>query len=287
MPSLQETKSRLNSVQTTKKITKAMQLVATAKLKRAQSNLESIQEYYTSVYDTFQKLLGNVKDIDKLFPQNPEEAVLHILITSDLGLCGGYNSNVIKLLKDQLKSSKVKDKDKIIVIGAKGFSHLSVNGFSKNIIAKHVGVGDNPNYDYASKIGVEAISQFLEGKVKAVNLIHTNFINSVTFEAESTQLLPVVASNKATLKGMSVMTEFEPSSEIVLKNSIPLYITALIFGSMVESKVSEMSSRRTAMENATDNAEELIKFLDLEYNRARQAAITQEISEIVGGSEVQ
>ncbi len=283
MASLQETKSRLTSVSTTKKITKAMQLVATAKLRKAKSNLESIQDYYTSVYETFQKLLNNVSDVKKLFPQETKKSTLHIIITSDIGLCGGYNSNVLKLLKSDIKSS-----DKVIVLGNKGISHLKAVGI--NSFKEFPSVGDEPNYDYASGIGQEAISQFLSGEVETVKLIHTKFINSVTFEAKRTQLLPIEKpkNNEVdSVQKMKVMTEFEPSAEIVLKKSIPLYVSAMIFGSMVESKVSEMSSRRTAMENATDNAEELIKKLNLEYNRARQAAITQELSEIVGGSEAQ
>lgn len=115
--------------------------------------------------------------------------------------------------------------------------------------------------------------------------MHTKFINSVTFEATTTQLLPVITKEDIKKEAVQAVTEFEPDAETVLNNALPLYISALIFGSMVESKVSEMSSRRTAMENATDNAEELIEVLDLEYNRARQAAITQEITEIVAGSD--
>ncbi|TCG10304.1 F0F1 ATP synthase subunit gamma, partial [Mycoplasma todarodis] len=217
--------------------------------RKAKSNLESIQEYYTSVYETFQKLLNNVSDVKKLFPQDAKESTLHIVITSDLGLCGGYNSNVLKLLKSDLKPS-----DKIIVLGNKGVSHLGAVGIPT--FKEYSSVGDEPNYEYASGIGQEAIAQYLSGEVNKVKLIHTNFINSVTFEAESTQLLPIEkpqSSETEEVKTVKVMTEFEPSPEIVLKRSIPLYVSAMIFGSMVESKVSEMSSRRTAMENATDN----------------------------------
>ncbi len=281
MASLQETKSRLQSVDTTKKITKAMQLVATAKLNKAKSNLESIQEYYQSVYETFQKLLNNINDVDSLFPETSKQNTLHIIITSDIGLCGGYNANVLKILKQNFKSS-----DKVIVIGNKGISNLKANSIQTH--EEHGSVGDEPNYTYASEIGAEAIALFLSGEVGKVNLIHTKFINSVTFESTCTQLLPIENSEKNNPENnLNAQTEFEPSAQVVIKNSIPLYISAMIFGSMVESKVSEISSRRTAMENATDNADELIKKLDLEYNRARQSAITQELSEIVGGSEAQ
>ncbi len=283
MASLQETKSRLNSVGTTKKITKAMQLVATAKLKKAQSNLESIQEYYTTVYNTFSNIISNIKDMSSIFPTDAEDKTLHIIITSDLGLCGGYNSNVLKILKTKIKKGSTKDK--IIILGTKGVSHLKSIGWDKLLLQEHTFVGDEPNYEYAEMVGNEVISQFMTGSVNKVNLIHTKFINSVTFEAKSTQLLPIVKKEQENIS--SVLTDFEPSAEVVFKSSLPLYVSAIIFGSMVESKVSEVSSRRTAMENATDNAEELIKQLDLEYNRARQAAITQEISEIVGGTESQ
>ena len=278
MASLQEIKSRLGSISTTKKITKAMQLVATAKLKRAKGNLEGIQEYYTSVYETFQSLLGQVKDFSKLVPAKPKESTLYIVITSDLGLCGSYNSNILKMLKEKAKSS-----DKIIMVGSKGVSSLKVRGKQTHMAFQSV--GDDPDYNIASNIGKEAIALYLTGEVKAIKILHTKFINSVTFEAESTKILPVVKQEGEKKHKVSALIEFEPDAETVVKNAIPLYVSAVIFGSMVESKVSEMSSRRTAMENATDNADELIDKLDLEYNRARQASITQEITEIVAGSD--
>ena len=280
MASLQEIKSRLNSISTTKKITKAMQLVATAKLQRAKGNLESIQEYYSSVYEMFQDLLTNVKNLSKIFPLESKESTLHIIITSDLGLAGGYNSNVLKLLKTNLNKN-----DKVIVLGSKGISHLKSLGI--DVDEKFPNVGDEPNYAISATIGNHALASFMTGQVNKVNLIHTKFINSVTFEATNTQLLPIEPkSGGSNHKEQSLaVTDFEPDADTVLKNALPIYVSALIFGSMVESKVSEMSSRRTAMENATDNAQELIDTLDLEYNRARQAAITQEITEIVAGSD--
>lgn len=280
MASLQEIKSRLNSITTTKKITKAMQLVASAKLQRAKNNLESIQEYYTSVFDMFQDLLSNVKDADTLFPQGDKDVTLTIIITSDLGLCGGYNSNVLKKLVSSRKSN-----DQIIVLGNKGITSLKAKGISTANEYGHV--GDDPNYVFASKIGEEALAKYIAGEVNKVNIIYTKFINSVTFEATQTQLLPIEASEtkKEDSNNPQAVTEFEPDPKSVLINAMPLYVSAVIFGAMVESKVSEMSSRRTAMENATDNAEELIDNLGLEYNRARQASITQELNEIVAGSE--
>ena len=279
MASLQEIKSRLGSISTTKKITKAMQLVATAKLQRAKGNLESIQEYYTSVYQMFQDLLGNVKDVSKLFPEKGNDSILNIVITSDLGLAGGYNGNIIKLLKAEHRRG-----DKVIIIGSKGIS--AAKAAEMAIHTEFPGIGDDPNYAVASEIGKLALATYVAGEVNRVNIYYTKFINSVTFEATKLQLLPIETRNDDLNKssGPQAVTEFEPDPETVLENALPLYTSAILFGSMVESKVSEMSSRRTAMENATDNAEELIEQLDLEYNRARQATITQEITEIVAGS---
>ena len=278
MASLQEIKTRLNSIATTKKITKAMQLVATAKLQKAQASLKGIQEYYTSVYETFQDLLANVNDIEAIMPSNPKDSTLYIVISSDLGLCGSYNSNVYKLLHEEMKAN-----DKLTVIGTKGVSHFKAVG--KTMHLELPSAGDEPNYTFASEVGKDAISLFLTGEIKAIKLVHTKFINSVTQEANITSILPAdKVDTKGTKKELGV-TEFEPSAEKVLVDAIPLYVSAMIFGSMVDSKVSEMSSRRTAMENATDNAEDIIEHLDLEYNRARQAAITQEISEIVAGAD--
>ncbi len=280
MASLQEIKSRLNSISTTKKITKAMQLVATAKLKKAKDNLEGIQEYYTSVYDMFQELLSNVKDTSILEVENPKDSILYIIITSDIGLAGSYNSSILKLAKKKLRSH-----DKVIMLGNKGISSFKANNI--NIDEEFPSVGDNPNYKVANEIAKIALALYMAGDIKGINILHTKYINSVTFLPTSTQLLPIKKSETNKNNTEHALTEFEPSAEEVLSGILPLYLSAQVFGMMVESKVSEMSSRRTAMENATDNAEELIDQLDIEYNRARQAAITQELNEIVAGSEIE
>ena len=281
MASLQQIKSRLNSVTTTKKITKAMQLVATAKLQRAQGNLVAIQEYYSAVYDTFQNLLANVSDAKKLFKSDAKESTLYVVITSDLGLAGSYNSSIYKQVDHLVRSN-----DKLVVIGTKGVAHYKA--INKSMHLELANAGDNPNYEFASKVSEEALSLLMTGEINAIKLVHTKFINSITFEAKITQIMPVDEEEiKKSDSKEHVMVEFEPSPEEVLMDALPLYVSAMIFGSMVESKVSEMSSRRTAMENATDNAEEIIDKLDLEYNRARQATITQGITEIVAGAETE
>lgn len=279
MASLKEIKTRLGSVKSTRKITKAMQLVATSKLKKAQGHLASIQEYYSAVYETFQELLSNVKDAKKLIPQNAKDSTLYVLITSDLGLCGAYNWSVIKLLKTNIRAN-----DKLVVIGTKGVTHFKIH--NQKLYGEFPGAGDNPNYEFASKIGKDAIAQFLTGEINAIKMVHTKFLNSITQEETITQILPAIFKEEnKNINNANKLVEFEPSATEVLKHGIPLYVSAMIFGAMTESKVSEMSARRTAMENASDNAQDIIDKLDLEYNRARQAAITQEISEIVAGAD--
>ncbi len=281
MASLQETKHRIESIKITRKTTKAMQLVATVKLRQSMKNLEKIKEYYYSVYDTFQHLFTQTRDLSQLFPQNAKKGTLYIVITSNIGLCGGYISNVSKLLRNEYQEG-----DKVIVLGSKGISSLAAHNIP--IFLGITDITDIPNYDDASTFGLESISHFLKGEVSKVKLIYTKFINSITFEATSMQLLPISSDNplveKADDAKAEAVTQFEPSPEEVIKESIKLYISAIIYGAMVESKTSEMASRRTAMENATDNANELIDDLNIKYNRARQAAITQEISEIIAGS---
>ncbi len=157
MASLQEIKSRVTSISTTKKITKAMQLVATAKLQKAKSNLESIQEYYTSVYNMFQDLLSNVKDVEKLFPKNSKESTLYILVSSDIGLCGGYNSNILKLLKSEIRKN-----DKVIGIGNKGIGSLKSRGYE--LVGEYPHIGDNIDYITASEIGKAALVLLQKGE---------------------------------------------------------------------------------------------------------------------------
>ncbi len=273
---MQETKRRIQSVKVISKITKAMKLVATAKLRRAKKNFDDIREYYEAVDKTVSELLINVRDVKKIFPKVAKEKTLYIAITSDLGLCGSYNSNVLKLLKHNLKADDI-----LVMIGTKGNNHmLSLNRKPDFTFLK---TGDKPSYEVSNTISREVLSQFYSGNINKVRLIYTKYVNTLTFIPTITDILPVV--NKETDKdAISQNYEFEPDAETVLKKTIPLYVSSLIFGALAESQISEQSSRRTAMESATDNADELTKDLELKYNRARQGAITQEISEIIAGA---
>lgn len=272
MVGLQEIKSRINTVSTIKKITKAMQLIATAKLIKSKNSLVNIRVYYEEVSDTFKELLAAAKDLLKLFENNIASKNLYILVTSDIGLCGAYNSNVIKLLKNSFKTD-----DDLIIIGQKG--KLAFKDKLKKIDS-FVHIGDQPNYLIASEIAKIAVSKFLANEIKTIKIIHTKYINSVSYYSKITTLLPLKDILK---KENKLVVEYEPNPEKIILNSLSLYISAMVYGLMSESKVSEMSSRRVAMENSSDNAGDLIEKLSLDYNRARQSKITQEISEIVSG----
>ncbi|RIV16650.1 ATP synthase F1 subunit gamma [Mycoplasmopsis gallopavonis] len=281
MANLNSLKNRISVVKNTSKITNAMQLVSTAKLRRIKNEFESIDSYLALLIDTFDELIYHVQpeDFYSIFPKNNNTtAKLYIVITSDLGLCGSYNTNVINLLK-----SKIQPEDQIIVIGTKGYSLLHSSSLKEQILFKYLNYGEKVSYSIANEITKKVLEMYANGKISAIELIYTKFVNNITQEAVSKQLFPLEIQR--TKETISQDIEFEPNSEVVLKNSIPLYIGSLIYCLGSSSKISEMASRRNAMENATNNANDLSGHLHLQFNRERQRVITQEINEIVAGAD--
>ncbi len=205
------------------------------------------------------------------------------MITSDKGLAGGYNANVNKLLQSDIKD---KETAKIITIGAKGRDYFRRRGY--NVIESITGVSETPDSNSAKLIGEKAIELYRTKEVDEIKIVYTQFKSTITYVPEIIKLLPATFDKKEKSlddKGHRALTRFEPSEEAVLDYLIPKYILSTIYGAMIEASASESGSRRLAMESATDNADEMIKALGLIKNRARQAAITQEISEIVSGAE--
>ncbi|MFV8418203.1 ATP synthase F1 subunit gamma [Mycoplasma sp. Z355B] len=284
MANLNSLKNRISVVTNTRKITNAMQLVSTAKLRRIRNEFASVDAYLNSLKDTFDELISHVepRDFFNIFPENKEvKADLHIVMTSDLGLCGSYNHNIIKLLK-----TKLKPEDKIIVIGLKGYSMIQSMGASEQIVLKYLEIGESVSYEIGTLIAKKALDLYQNKKIANVFFYYTEFINNILQEAVVIKLFPFDIPEKKEAKQQANATiEFEPNSEVVLKNSIPLYLASMVFGLGTSSKISEMASRRNAMENATKNADDLIKDLRLQYNRKRQSNITQEINEIVAGAD--
>ena len=281
---MQEIKRRIKSVESTKKITKAMELVATSKLRKTRNQLEQSKPYYTNVAQTVAEILANCKgnnDSIYLVDNKDIEKEVFIVIASSLGLCGGYNANIFKEIKGAIKPG-----DYVYSIGSKATSYLLKN---------HQGVTDhkfddlNTTFDFkdVTKLVAELTKMYREKEISKIKIVYTEFVNNLTFRPRIVTLLPVDPSDFDHIEISKKSTLFEPSPEEVLDSLIPMYLQAVIYGYIIESATSENAARRTSMENANDNADELTEQLLLKYNQARQTAITNEISEIVAGANAQ
>ena len=281
---LQATKRRISSVNNTKKITNAMKLVATSKLRIWKNKLGG-----TSVYaSTLHHLMGVLslcvgkENLKAVYPYDETvDSTLYIIITSSLGLCGGYNYGVYKLAQKQIDKSK----DKVVVIGTKGYSYFNKNKY--NVDDKFVNLLNDYDLQKVRELRNYVMSLLDNRKVSKVRIIYTSFINSITFIPKCEDVFPLtnIDGEEPTQKEKDML--IEPNPEIVLKNIIPLYIESLINGRIIESSVSEQASRSNSMDSATDNAKDILSKLQIQYNKARQQAITQEITEIVGGANAQ
>lgn len=276
--SLQQTKTRIKSVASTKKITKAMELVATSKLKRAKDLNFQITPYKNEVFEIISYCAQNVTDKDyKYFKEKKSEKSLFIIITSSLGLCGGYNISIEKFATNYIK----KNEDDLIVIGAKGIRYFKDRGYT--ILKEYDELpGLNLKESLSSTIAYTILDAFNAEHYKKINLFYTRFINSLTFEPQLVQLLPI--NELVSVPKISKELLLEPSPEEVLDNLVPFYLMTSLKALIFESMLSEQASRRTAMETATDNASELQEKLLLDFNKSRQASITQEITEISGAA---
>lgn len=280
MASLREIKRRKISITSTQQITKAMKLVATAKLQRAKIEAESTRPYFQNIHQTISSILSQAKGVTHPFLEARDgNKNLYVCITSNRGLAGGYNNNIGKLLLSHGKDSDVK----VIAVGKKGAEYLKKRDV--NVISTHHGVLDNPNYTDALAIGNEILELYLNNEVDNVYVAYTHFQSTLVQEPQVMKVIPVREGEfDDEDPSQSVMT-FEPSPEEVLAQILPKYLSSIIYGALKESVASEHGARMTAMDAATNNATDMIDKLSLQYNRARQAAITQEITEIVGGAE--
>ena len=272
------TKRRIKSVNSTKKITKAMELVSTSKLKRCRDAFDRNSVYTSETLDLVQEVLSNVKNVDNQYLVKKDiKSKLYIVITSNLGLCGGYNANVYSLVKDNVDL----ENDYLITLGSKGNSYFNKRGY--NIVHSINEETTGLEQEASKQIALKALEMFTNNSVGEVHIIYTKFVNSLTFRAEDLKLLPVEVIEKE-VSGPTQELMIEPDANEVLNELLPFYFNSVIYGSLIESHVSEQASRRTAMENATDNAEEISGKLLIQYNKARQSAITQEITEVVAGA---
>lgn len=272
----QALKSRIRSTQATMKITSAMELMSNSKLQRQRSMMEKNREYSTTLLKTLHHILSESDQVEnKYLLKNNSETVLTIVFSSDLGLCGGYNVNMLRYA-----STLMKKEDPIIVIGAKGRSWLSSRGY--NVVNEYI---DSDAFDYveASNMIDKALQQVLSKEIGKIQVVYTYFKNTVTFEPKLEVLFPVEKGQGKLESKQEIL--FEPNADEILNTLIPMALKSTLYSLWMETKTSEQASRRLAMENATDNAEELKEKLVLQFNQARQAAITQEITEIVAGAD--
>ena len=281
---MQEIKRRIRSVESTKKITKAMELVATSKLRKTRNQLEQSKPYYTNVALMTAEILANCEgdnDSVYLIENNDVKKDVYVVIASSLGLCGGYNANIFKEIKDVIKPD-----DYVYSIGSKATSYLTKNhqGITDS---KYESLSTTFNFKDIINLVNELTRMYREKEIRKIKIVYTEFVNNLTFKPRIVTLLPIDPDDFDHIEISKKATLFEPSSQEVLDNLIPMYLQAVIYGYVIESSTSENAARRISMENATDNADELTEQLLLKYNQARQTAITNEISEIVAGANAQ
>lgn len=281
---MQDIKRRIRSVDSTKQITKAMELVSSAKLRRARQRVEENRPYFEKIEETIQGILPHTKELKNPYiDQREVKKTGYIVITGDRGLCGGYNTNAIKKAQTHMEGREVS----VIAVGQKGVNFFRKKGY--DLDGEFVSISEKPLFSDAKSIGKLAMELFQNEMIDEVNLVYTEFVSTITHKPRLIHLLPLDKKEIPKEKDEErdeVMT-YEPSAEEVLEYLIPKYVESMIYGALIEASASEQGARRVAMESATDNAEEMIDDLNLKYNRARQASITQEISEIVGGAEAQ
>lgn len=275
--SLHKTKRRIASVNSTKKITKAMELVATVKLKKFKNVMLENESYADEILKIIHHLFAHVENEEiPYLKENGCDKNLVIIINSNLGLCASYNNNVFNFVLNNVSKT-----DSIVFpIGFKGENFYQKEGYE--IDDSFITINEQISYDEIRKLGEFITNEFVLKKYKSIKLVYTHYVNSLKFVPEMITLFPIKKENEEANIGYEPI--YDPDVKTLINELVPIYIVSTLYHKIIESQVSEQASRRTAMENANDNADEIIEKLTLEYNKARQAAITQEISEVVSGT---
>jgi F-type H+-transporting ATPase subunit gamma len=279
---MRDIKRRKESVTSTQQITKAMKLVATVKLQKARGKAESNKPYFNMLYDTICSILAKTKNVDhEYLKDNGCKKKAVIVITSNRGLAGGYNNNIVKTITG---GGFPCEDTYVYAIGKKGIEGLSRKGYT--IYKDYSDIINAPLYSDATELTKQLLTQYTQGEVGEIYIAYTNFKNTVTQEPVLRKLLPISAEDfEAKESDDKILMNFEPSPEEVLEQIVPKYMSNIIFGGFLESVASENGARMQAMDSATSNAEDMISSLSLKYNRARQSAITQELTEIIAGAD--
>jgi len=301
---VRELRRRIRAVKNTQQITKAMKMVAAAKLVKAQTRATTARPYGNRIdamlrrvmaaHEASQTAIGSgardgaaaLSVAEALMIERPVKRAVYVVMTSDRGFCGSYNANLIRLAEARIKE-RPQVEAAIVPVGRKAFEHFAKRNY--NIVAKHVPAGDEATFAQAREIAGELTALFSSGQADEVNLVYSEFINAMTYRPIVSRLFPIQRSEGVAGEGQGAGTErdyiYEPSGPQVLNALLPRYVQVCVFRALLEARASEHGARMTAMGLATDNASEMIERLTLEMNRARQAAITREIAEIVGGAE--
>ena len=308
MTNLKDIKNRIQSVQSTKKITRAMKMVAAAKVKKAENTVKASRPFTQNLNDMFRKLLHSVGDYSaaslkikspvdnypELLKVREVKSVGLLVNSSNKGLAGAYNANVVRrTIKKIEEYSEQGIKTYLFIIGQKGISALKrkVKGYDCEIVKTYLSVAANPSGEGAKLVTEDLAEYFVTGKIDKIEIITTRFKNMMSYFVESWEVLPLNEfsdeQSKHSDNVIDPLMEFEPDKHHILQKIVPMYITNIIYQSLLEAQASELASRMTAMSAATNNAEEMIKTLSVEYNKTRQAAITQEIVEVVSGANAQ
>ncbi len=276
MAGVRDIRRRIRSVRNMQQITKAMKMVAAAKLRKAQEKVIAARPYARQLQAVLARLAQAQVDVSHpLLEKRPVQKLGYILVTSDRGLCGGFNASLIRMtdsiIQEESRSSG------LVAVGRKGRDFFRRKA---NLITEFIGLGDDPSYGQAKNIAEAVIRLYQDGELDEVHLIYAEFINAIQQKPTMLKLLPIEQPEGK----LGRQYIFEPSPADIIARLLPKYVEILIFRALLESKASEQGARMTAMGSATDNAKEMIDRLTLAMNRARQAAITKEISEIVGGA---
>ena len=280
MANLKDIRDRIKSVKSIQKVTKAMKMVAAAKMRRAQENMEQARPYSSSLFDIIRDLLPDVdREILPLLEVRDVNRIAYVVVTSDKGLAGSFNSSALRKAQNEIDKFG-KDNVDIFCIGKKARDYFKSRKY--NILESHIDFWSDLNFNHAVKISNDIISHFISGNVDEIRVVYNEFVNVATQMVLTEKLVPLEFESN----GNQVTDRlYEPSKDGIVKSLVPRHLNVQIWKYLLESYASEQAARMVAMENATSNSEDMIKDLQLEFNKARQASITTEMLEIVGGAE--
>ena len=281
LASLRDIQKRITSTKKTRQITKAMEMVSAAKLNRAEENARRYSAYSEKIQEVIANIASNATDVSHPMLERREvKKTGYILVTADSGLAGAYNSNVIRKLAQIIEEKHTsKDEYTVIAIGRRGLDFCKKQNIP--VTDSIIGLEDQPTYAQIKSLASNAVQLFADEEIDELVIIYNHFVSAISQVVQTNTLVPI--SNIDSVEATSTY-EYEPDEEQILNVLLPQYAESLIYGALLDAKASEHAARMTAMKSASDNADELVDDLTLSYNRARQAAITQEITEIVSGA---